>query len=241
MKKSKKKFIVLLICLFSISLVGNIYLIYHQSVSTKEEVKSSSNFSEKEKEITEKLLAKEQELSEKEKEIQTKEQEHNLALKEFEKEKKDFLEEKAKENNYSKVLEKKSKEYQELVGILLNTDKSSMYKNVTKISKSLEDLGNDIALLEDSQWTKETLVRLDNLEESLKTIKQFDSEKVTSKHKASYEELLKSVSLYEKAIKNIKDGIDKKEISKVVTGSTDIADGAKRFQIAINIYNSEIS
>lgn len=242
--KKSKKGIVILSSLLALSTIGNgisVSSLYLKKDNEKNNSEISKEFSEKEKEITQKLLDKEKELEEKEKEFEKKENEYNLDIKELEKDKKEFLEQKAKENNYSKVLNEQSKAYQELIGKLLNTEKSSLYKNVSEVSKSLERLGNDIDLLKDSAWTKETLVRLGSLESSLETINKFDSEKVTSKHKASYEELLKATSLYEKAIKEIKEGIDKKEISKVVEGSTTISEGAKRFQIAINIYNSEIS
>lgn len=184
---------------------------------------------------------KETELKEKESEIADKEEKYQEELAKFKEAKKEFELDQSKEVQKQKQLAKEAEKYENLIGELLNTNDSSLYDSVNAVSKNLTLLGDDVDLMKDKKWKKNMLKSTDTLNKNIKTIRDFNVADVPSIHKSSYNELISAITAYEKATKNIEMGIKNNKIDNVVEGSTDMSEGAKHFQIAMNIYSTEIS
>lgn len=195
-------------------------------------------------ELSNKVVSLEQQVKDykqKEEELLEREEKYNLNMEKFE----DAKKEQERKDKLALIKDqdsdKESENYQKMIGELLNDNDSSLYSAVSKVSNSLNSLGDDVDNMKSKSWKKKMLSNTEELNKQIKTITQFPIQDVPSKHKASYNELINAIDLYKKATKSIEDGINKKNINDVVSGSSDMSEGAKYFQMALNIYATETS
>lgn len=200
-----------------------------------------SNIDNSAKDQLDYIKSKEEELKKKESKLDDTIEEYKKKEDKFETDLLELKKAQAKNKVGAKVSDEDSSKYQKLIGTLLTEDKSSLYYAVTKVSKSLDDIGDNVNLISDNKWKSTLSDNLADLNKVIKTVDSFDKDDVTSIHKASYVEILTAIDFYSKAIQDLTTGSENKEIDSILEGSSHMQEGAKHFQIAINIYSTELS